>query len=362
MSQLLIRLQREVQAAIEHDHRAELLARIAAIFARMRNFAEAKRIVEDLRKTYGDGRSGRVTVWIMLAEALILLFEKFSPQAVDRITRAQALGLAMKYSKIVALASAWKAHLEFENGTYGEMISSLAIALENAEDENYDANTRLAIVLCNALTICGNRTESQKWFMRARQQAAKNGDQPSIASLLYNRAAFLTTRARAENCIEKVDSTELRSVRMELESMRNFHGLTDLVALPEHIQLWDARLQMLEGEYAAAIEKLRSVRDKSPFADHNFSQAYIDLEIAYCQLRLNRMEEALAAYLAIGDLRVDQLDVDEQLVAAWMHWCMSSADPRFGDSAARAAQLAQARATYQSTMAGLSEGLQRFAA
>ena len=117
---------------------------------------------------------------------------------------------------------------------------------------------------------------------------------------------------------------------------------------------------MLEGNYDAAIEKLRSVRNKSPFADHNFSQAYIDLEISFCQLRMNRIEESLLAYQAVGELQV--VDVDEQLVAAWMQWCMSSTDARFGDNAEHAARLAQARAVYESTMAALSAGLRPFAA
>lgn len=359
MSQLLVRLKQELQTATAPDHRAELLAKIAGNLARMGQFTEAKQVVEDLRKTYGDGRSGRVTVWIMLAEGLIHLYEKLSPQAMDRISRAQALGIAMKYPTMIALASAWKAHLEFEEGTYESMAQSLALATQYATETDFDANTRVAMVLCNSFMICGNRAASQKWFMIAREQAAKNGDQPSIEALLYNRAAILTTRVRAENCINAVNAEELRPIRMETESSRNFQQLTRLATFPSHLLLWDARLQMLEGDYAPAIDKLRSVRDKSPFAGHNFSQAYIDLEIGYCQLRLNRIEEALAAYQAVGELQV--VDVDEQLVAAWMHWCMSSVDARFGDNAAHAATLAQARDTYQSTMAELATGLQQFA-
>ncbi len=326
----------------------------------MTRFAEARLVIDDLRRTYNDGRSGRVTAWIMIAEGITQIYEDLSPDAMDRIKRAQVLGIGMGYPTMIALASAWKAHVEFELGDYPAMLRSLELAIQNCDESNLDATTRLALVMCNAFMICGNRAQAQKWFMRARESAAKNGDQLSIEVLLYNRAAFLTTHARAENCIQLVSAENLRPIRMEIESARNFQRLTKLEVLPNHLELWDARLQILEGTYLPAIRKLQAARESSYFAEHNFSRAYIDLEVAYCQFRMGETDAAAQRVLEIESLNLDDLDVDEQMVGAWMLTSMAQLDERFGSSTDRQAAFHAKRDVYEHTMQSLSAGLGKF--
>ncbi len=361
MNQLLTRLQQELQSATEPDHRAELLARIAGNLARMKRFPESRQVVEDLRRTYGDGRSGRVTVWIMLAEGLTQLYEQLTPDAGDRIKRALTLGVAMKYPTMIALAAAWKAHLEFEWGNYGEMVKSLKLALDHCEEANLDAGTRLAMVLCNAFTICGDRSSSQYWFLKAKDSASKNGDQPSTMALIYNRAAFLTTRARAENCIQSVSADLLHPIRMEFESARNFQGLTRLVAYPSHLQLWDARLQILEGKYTSAIQALEAVRTESPFSEHNFSQSFIDLEICFCKTKSGQLDDALWAFDRSAGLELDQMDVDEQMIGAWLLWTLTTMDSRFGEQSNCFENFRTRKEAYERTINALAEMLAGFA-
>jgi ATP/maltotriose-dependent transcriptional regulator MalT len=326
----------------------------------MKRFTEARQVIEELRRTYNDGRSGRVTVWIMIAEGITQIYEDLSPDALDRIKRAQLLGIAMDYPTMIALASAWKAHVEFEVGDYPAMLHSLELAIKNCDESNLDAMTRLAVIMCDAFMICGNRAHAQKWFMRARESAAKNGDQLSLEALLYNRAAFLTTRARAENCIQEVSADDLRSIRMEIESARNFQRLTKLEVLPSHLELWDARLQILEGEYLSAIGKLQAARGRSFFAEHNFSRAYIDLEVAYCQFRLGEIDVAAHSFLAIESLNLGKLDVDEQMVGSWMLFSMAKVDERFGPMTELQAEFQGKRRIYEDTMQSLADGLGRF--
>jgi hypothetical protein len=361
MSQLLVRLQQELLTATEPNQRAELLARIAGNLARMKRFPEARQVIEDLRRTYNDGRSGRVTVWIMLAEGLTQLYENLNPEASDRINRALALGVAMKYSTMIALAAAWKSHIEFEWGRYEEMANSLRLAQDHCDAENLDAGTRIAMVLCNAFTICGDRPNSQYWFLRAKDLASKNGDQPSTMALIYNRAAFLTTRARAENCIQNVPSESLRPIRMEFESARNFQGLTRLVAYPSHLLLWDARLQILEGRYVSAIQVLKQVRTQSPFADHNFSQSFIDLEVCFCHMKSDHLEDALRGLERVATVELDEMDVDEQMVGTWMLWNIATMDSRFGVASDLQVTLEARTDIYARTMGSVAAALTAFA-
>ena len=331
MSQLLANLERQLAGTVDPETRGELIARIAAYLGRVGRFDEAKRIIDELRQKHANSHSGRVTLWIMLAEGLIYHFAELNPKAIDRVSRALLLGSAMAYRPIVALASAWKAHIQFQSGEFGAMVEALNLSASNSSEADLDAITRRSIVLCNSYMICGDRPTAQKWFEVARRCAVQNGDQASLEALIYNRAAFLTTWLRAENCVAPIDGESLRSVRMEIASAVNFQNLTGISALTVHIHLWDARQHLLSGDYGAAIEKLNAIRQDLPPSDVSFSRAYIDLEVCYCQVRLGLIDAAWPVFSELPVLDLEKLDADEQLVATWMRLGMAKRDDRFGD-------------------------------
>jgi hypothetical protein len=318
MSPLLSRLNTELRAATDLEQRAELGARIAGYLARAGEFAEAKVRIDALRQEFGHGESGRVTVWLMLAEGLLHLYQDLSPAALDRVNRAQALARAMRYSTMTALATAWKAHIEFETSKFDLMIRSLQLALSEVGTTEHDAQTRIAMVLSNSYMICGEVAAANRWFHEGRAHAVKNGDQASIEALLYNRAAFGLAWLRVAHCDEARSREELRVARMEIQSARNLQDLIGIQALSNHILLWEARLCVLEERFLEAIERLTTVRTKSPFARYNFSQSFIDLELAFCYARTNDSAAALDALRRVDRTSLDQLDADEQIVARWL--------------------------------------------
>jgi ATP/maltotriose-dependent transcriptional regulator MalT len=266
----------------------------------------------------------------MLAEGLLHHFEDLSPAALDRVRGAQALGLAMGYSTIVALASAWKAHIEFEHSDFESMVSSVELSLRNIATEEHDAHARLAIVLANAFMIVGDREQAQLWFRHGHRHSVTNGDQASIDALVYNRAAFLIARLRALNCKEPIPTEDLIAVRMEVASAKNLQSLIRLGALESHVRLLDARLQIVESKYESAISALQAVRGEAPFAPHNFDQRFIELEICFCQMMLGQCEAALTHLPRLSGDEFSGLDIDEQVIAAWMLGKMASIDARVG--------------------------------
>jgi tetratricopeptide (TPR) repeat protein len=326
MSQLLTRLDRELQSAAGSVERAEILARKGSYFARVGNFSATREIIDQLRQQFGDGRSGHVTAWIMLTEGLLHLFENLSPLALDRIARSQALGLAMKDSSVVAISSAWKAHIEFETSNFAAMVKSLQVATAHASEGDHDAHARLAMVLSDSFLLCGDLQSAQSWFLSSRDHALKDGDLASIEALLYNRAAFGLARLRAERCIASVDADRLSLVRLEIASAKNLQNLSGVAALTNFVHLCDARLLILEERYAEAIDALGRIRNAQSFAEYNFNQSFVDLELSFCLQRLGRVEESKSIYASIVWSAFDGLDVDEQLVAAWMRCCMCEAD------------------------------------
>lgn len=360
MNEFLQRLLNELSQAGDPDRRAELLARIAGIRARLRDFEGAKRTIDDLRSIYGDGRSGVVTVSINLAEGLVHHFGSFEPQALDRFNRAQVLSVAMKYSAGVALSSAWKANYHFEFEEYDEMARCLLLARQHASEDNYDALTRLGMILFNSFTMVGNKQAAQLWFLRTKDAASKNKDRSSIEALLYNRAAFSVTRARAEHCLAPAAPEELRTLRMDVQSAKNYQDLSKLASLPDHLVLTTARLNMLEGNYAQARELLLTLRDSDRFAKHNFSSSFIDLEIAFCEAKAGDLSAAKALPLASPDYAFSTFDVDEQLVAAWLKLQLADIDESLANRQESLVGLRQASDQYEAMMQRLSSHLVPF--
>lgn len=359
MSQLLIRLESELASMADPIQRAEWIARIAANLARLGCFDEAHSRIANLRQIYGDGRSGPITAWIMLAEGLVHLYKDLSPAALDRLARANLLGMAMGYSPFVAVASAWKAHVEFEMSKFPDMFKSLGIAIKNASPEDHDAQTRIAMVLSNCYMLSGDIKGAQQWFLRGRDHALKNGDQASVEALLYNRAAFGLAGLRLRHCDSAAQAEELQRTRAEIKSSRNLQDLTQISALTNHIHLADARLLILEGEYEQAIQELQKVRNRTPFANHNFTQDFIDLEICFCQFGKGAVDDALLAYRALDSSTFATLDLDEQVVAEWMRLRMTQADVRFGSSSLHRQRYEDLQAKHRVFAADLRENLEQ---
>ena len=85
-------------------------------------------------------------------------------------------------------------------------------------------------------------------------------------------------------------------------------------ALTHVVHLCEARLLLLEEKYEEGISKLQSVRNAAPYGEYNFNQSLIDLEIEYCRHRLKPNE----ARSSNPKWDFDALDIDEQMLAAWM--------------------------------------------
>lgn len=360
VSQLLERLRRQQQSSSNPVESAEASAQIACHYARDGRFDEARQIVSELRKDFGHGQSGRVTVWTMLAEGLVHHYETLSPLALDRINRAELLGTAMGYTVAVAHASVWKAHIHFERSDFDAMLNSLDLATKHLTEADHDGQTRLAIVLSNAFMICGDSKASHYWFMKGRDHAVRNGDQPSIDALVYNRAAFMLAWVRALRCMEAVPFEELRRIRMEIQSATNLQALMCISALDGHVRLLSARMFVLERRFEEAILALREVRSAAPFAAHNFDQAFIDLEIAFCKVMLGQVEAALEVSPTITLSQFVALDIDEQICAAWMLAGMAAIDRRFGDPDQHRQQLVRMWTEYQSERIALRASLAPF--
>ena len=334
MSQLLHHLDERLCVESDANMRAELLAQKAGYLARVGRFEEAKSIISEVRKTFGDIRDGRVTVQVMVAEGLALHFELLSAAASDRVARAHVLAVAMRDRELIGLTSAWRAHMAFEKSDWPLTGKFLSQAMEAADDDHHAALARCAVVLFNAFALCGDRRESQYWFLKGRDHALKQGDQATIDALLHSRATFGAARLRAQRCRGIVRQEEIALAKREVASARNLQNLTRIDAHSTYIDLCDARLRTIDGDYQGAIELFAALRDQGPYPEGHFSQPLVDLEIAYCHTKLGN-NDVLSSTPSLQSLAwVDDLDVDDRLSAAWMlaELAKSRGGDTFGDT------------------------------
>jgi hypothetical protein len=271
------------------------------------------------------------------------------------------LGLAMNYPAAVALTSAWKAHLEFEGSQFDAMVRSIRVGMQYAEPDDHDSQVRLAMVLANAFLVSGDRANSQVWFTKARGHAVKNGDQASIEALLYNRTVFGIASIRSDKCVENAVLADLAITRKEVESATNLQELTKITALTNHIHLWSARLSILERNFLKAIDELASSRSGLPFADYNFSQEMIALEMVYCLGQAGRLDEATVLFDTVDLETIDGLDLDEQLVAASMLYELEAISSRFRRKSDTQIRLEQLKSKYLSDRSLLRGNLNEWA-
>lgn len=331
MTPILEHLETALRQATDIDLRAELRARRAGVLARLGRFDEARGEIVDLRRVFNDGRSAAATSWIMLTEGIVHYYGEFNPEGVDRVKRAQFLSIATGNRRLIAVSSAWKAHLEFEGSKYESMIDSLMLAVEHVSQSDFDALTRISIVVCNAYLACGDRIGAQPWFMRGRESALRDGDRSSIEALMYNRATMSLALARVDFCLGVPLTIDLATLRQELNSTRNFEDIVGRTTLLEHVAYWNARLLILEGHFEEAFVALKKIDRSAKFPVTSFSPTLLDIEFAYCQFKIGAIETAavLCASADVGSL--GQLELDESLFADRMLWEMSRGRTDFKD-------------------------------
>jgi tetratricopeptide (TPR) repeat protein len=331
MSQLLRRIEERLLTESDSYVLSELKAKRASYLARVGRFQEAKDAIAEVRQVFGDGRSGRVTALLMLAEALTMYYERLASGASDRVARALLLGQAMKDQEIISLASAWKAFLDFEDSKFESAFRSVKTSLDHAEESNHASWTRNCIVLALGFSLCGDSPSSQHWFLKGRHHALEEGDQVSLDALLHNKAVFGVAWLRVQRCLGERVSQQITRARLELSSTRNLQALAGVSAHGSYIDLANARLLMLEQDFPKALDALDRVAVSGPFPTGHFNNSLLALERAYCFASLGQPDQALEVLAVFDEAELLSLDVDDRVVSAWIQCELSNLDSRFGN-------------------------------
>lgn len=295
MSPLERRLLAALDAETDPLHRGPLLAELAGYWARVGEADRAERARLDLRREFGDYRSPRVSVLIIVLEALQAYYGDLSPYARDRMLRASLLSKGFRDPGLIALTSAWMAHIELNHARFDSMVSELTRAFQALEEVRSDrgfAPCRVALTLGDANLMAGMPVVAQAWYDAARREANEMGDHAAIGAMTYNRAALRVARARFDD-VAGIDSGIDRSLlRVDVDSAINYQTAAQLLSLEHLLTTARASLWVLQGQFAKAASVIAQLLNSDEVPKPSVQRLLLEADLALALSKTERFEDA----------------------------------------------------------------------
>lgn len=307
------RLTEQIDLAQAGPQRAVLIAELGCYLARVGRFAEAESIRSDLRRDFGDGKDVGVSILIMCLEGLIAYFKDLDPNAYDRIARALLLSVAASNRPLVALTSAWLAHMHFNKNNFKAMADSIRVCVDSITSSDFAAACRLSLVLGDAFTYSADTLLAKTWYARARDFALTIGDQASIGALTYNKAALSIFALRVRDASAPVADEVVRFAEGEVRTAINYQFVADLRSL-DHLlvsaKIGSMLLQHRYGDARLAIE-----RELSELHYSSMQRTLLQADLAVSLVNCGDNSAAIPLVESITDEGLGQLPIDDQILA-----------------------------------------------
>ncbi len=309
---LVTRLLSRLQDRLDAQTRGTLTAELACYYARIGEFVKAEDLRHALRAEFSDGRSAPVSIGIMLLEALLLYFQELNVNARDRLLRANLLSNAFRETRLISLTAAWLAHIDFNQGRYDSMTTSIGAVFDTIAADDGTAVCRVAIVLGDAFSFCRQPDPARKWYEAAHQSATTLGDQAAVGALTYNRAALHVSNLRLDSLSGPIRSDDISLASIELRSAVNYQSIAQLKSLNHLLQSSTIGVAILEQRYSDALRVLEddSFTSEVPLASAESALQRADL--AMCLAKVGRIVESHQAAQEVVSMRLDDFGADDR--------------------------------------------------
>lgn len=316
-SPLVQRLLQGIENAQDPEMRACIMAELGCYWARVGEFERAEVLRADLRRSFGDGRSVRVSILIMCIEALLAYFRELSPHARDRMARAALLSTAAKESSLIALTSAWMAHIDFNLNKFESMVSAITNCLSHLGPDDGSAECRVSLVLGDAFLFSGVTNSSILWYQRARAAAGRVGDQAAIGALTYNRAALHVSAARFQHLRNPLPSTDINLLQVEVQTAVNYQAIAQLKSLDHLLQSARVGVMILQNHFTEALPVIATVLE-SPDVPHNSAQrVLLQSDLALSRASSGMVDSALHDIDMLQSSLIDSFSPDDRALIWW---------------------------------------------
>ena len=311
------RLAEQLRAESQPAARAVLELRLAALAAAQGRFEEVSATLQRVRQAFPGQASAELSAWLSLVEGVLRFHQSPDEAARDRLQRAHALARLAPGSGALGPATAWLAHLHFNQGRLEACGELAREALGQARPDDHAVLARLALTLAGAWMTAGEADAAHTWFERAREQAVREGDGAMLGAVLHDSAVFELHEQRlawAGLARQPRSGQDGRGgpVQARLDSARHYEDLARLRALPELQALARASLCVLQDDPAAARELLEGVLDRLDGAGLQRCDAPARADLLWCACALaQRTAGPGAAAQAPQTLQALQAQVDD---------------------------------------------------
>jgi len=274
----------------------------------------ARELIQRIRATEAPLKDIRVAIWIMLIEGLLGYFASADSISRDRIYRAYALSEAAGSNEMISRTAAWKAHAHFEVGEFESAVESLNRSFALREGAPDDAKSRAFMVAALLFSCAARHSEAEAYYREAHRLSTAASDRATISAIMYNQAAFMINDLRLSKVLGRGCTVAPTVASMTLSSSVNFDTSTGATALVSVTRVLRARMFLLQGSFRTAKRLLINQAMVLMNSADMVRRTALRLDIAWCSLELNELDEAKRSLGSVHAAGVDLLDIDDAVV------------------------------------------------
>lgn len=307
-SRLLQALEENIRTTTDRGIWARSVCRQAEILGRQGDTSSAQQVLSQVRPQFGSALTPEVATWLMLTEGILGLYSGAADMGVARMRAAYAVATAMERCTARPTCAAWMALYCLNTRRFDEMSGFLAESLKLADADDHQARARASLVLADGFHFGGRFDLGRPWYDRARNHAAKEGDESAISAMLHNIAAFRTSNLKLADALGAQLVDQARHASMEAASAAAYDRAIGTKSFEQFIPHVTAQLHMLEKRYAEADLVLAGI-EVSGLPRRVHAVHYADH--ATCALHLNRLDQLEELVQSARDALAYQMDGDD---------------------------------------------------
>lgn len=319
---------------------AFLRAERAEVLARLGQGERVREEIAHLRASELWERHPSLEPWLLLAEGLADFYVDLTSHARDKVRRALALARSTRSARVLPLAAAWMAHLDFHARDDASAVAHLLLALETAPAEHHSARTRLCLVMAGMLHYAGAEAQAQPWYGQARVHAQVDGDSAALSAIMYNMALLRVMGVRLSVAFgEQQDAAALRRALLGTESSMHLDRSVSTRVLSHHPPMQRAQLLVLYGQPAEALALYESHMAQAVAEGLTSCECVFLADQAWCLVELGRGDEALVRARAADTAFLTATEPEDLAIA---HAMLARVYRRLGLTGVAAAQTCRA--------------------
>jgi tetratricopeptide (TPR) repeat protein len=257
--------------------------------ARLNHLEAATAEIAALRAELGTAMDPEAGAWVLLTEGVLHFFQLDLDRSFDRLRRSYGIGKSARVSTVLGLSSAWLAHVSFHIPDYERACDYVLESLNSASPVDHAARFRAASVVAQFFGYSDQPDEARAWTTTARKHATAEGDEASIAALLFNTTIYRINGARLAHAFSEEVPPDFGRLVLELNSSLNFDTLAEGAGHPMGPVTLKGHASVIEGKYGDAVMHLESALSGGVYESN---RATIEADLAHCLWQLGDLPNA----------------------------------------------------------------------